>query len=197
MLKVGITGGIGSGKSTVCQVFETLGIPVFYADQASKYLLENEPSLRQAIIQLFGADAYKGKSLNRAYIAQTVFNDQEKLQQLNAISHPATIAYGESWMKQQNSPYVLKEAALFFESGSNKTMDKMIGVAAPLALRIQRTIERDKTDQDAVIERISKQMEQEEKMSRCDFVIINDEQQSIVKQVLNIHQELLRLEKRY
>jgi len=192
MLKVGITGGIGSGKSTVCQVFETLGIPVFYADDAAKYLMQHDEKIKQQMIALFGQEAYKGNQLNREHISALVFNNKEKLAQLNAITHPAVIAYGEAWMQKQKSAYTLKEAALFFESGSNKNMDVMIGVTAPLHLRIQRTMKRDKISEAAVMERISKQMNEEEKMSLCDDVIINDDKTSVIEQVLTIHQKLVQ-----
>lgn len=190
MLKAGITGGIGSGKSTVCQVFETLGIPVFYADDAAKHLMQNDEQIRQQIIALFGQEAYHNKELNRKYISKIVFNDKGKLAQLNAITHPAVIAFGEEWMKKQNSAYTLKEAALFFESGSNKNMDLMIGVSAPLHLRIQRTMKRDQISEAAVMERISKQMNEEEKMKSCDYIIINDDRTSVIQQVLDLHHKL-------
>lgn len=190
MLKAGITGGIGSGKSTVCQVFETLGIPVFYADDAAKYLMQNDATLKQKIIALLGNDAYNNGKLNRNYISNIVFNDKEKLSQLNALTHPAVIAYGEQWMNRQNSSYTLKEAALFFESGSYRNMDIMIGVYAPLQLRISRTMQRDNISEDAVMERISKQMNEEEKMKRCDYVIVNDDKASVIQQVLDLHHKL-------
>jgi dephospho-CoA kinase len=195
MLSVGITGGIGSGKSTVCQVFETLGIPVLYADNIAKQLMENDDSLKVAISNLLGAEAYTGKQLNKTYIANIVFHDKNKLAQLNAITHPAVIAYGEDWMKCQKTAYVLKEAALFFESGSNKNMDVMIGVSAPLHLRIERTMHRDAISKEDVMVRISKQMDDAAKMKLCDYVIINDEKTSIIDQVIAIHNKLVQRNK--
>lgn len=192
MLKVGITGGIGAGKSTVCRVFETLGIPVFYADDAAKFLMNNDAGLRQQIIQAFGEKTYENNKLNRTYLAQQVFFNPEKLAQLNALTHPAVISYGEAWMKQQQTPYVLKEAALFFESGSYKSMDLMIGVSAPLPLRIRRTMQRERIRETQVLERISKQMDDAEKMKRCDYIIVNDDAHSVMDQVLELHQILLR-----
>jgi dephospho-CoA kinase len=192
MLKVGITGGIGSGKSTICQVFETLGIPVLYADNIAKALMMSDPNLRQNIIKLLGEDAYQNNQLNRTFISNIVFKDKEKLAQLNAIIHPVVIAYGEDWMNGQNSSYAIKEAALFFETGSNKKVDVMIGVSAPLQLRIQRTMQREHITEKDVLERISKQMNEEQKMALCDYVIVNDEKNSIIEQVLELHQTLLR-----
>lgn len=192
MLKVGITGGIGSGKSTVCQVFQTLGIPVLYADGIAKKLMESDPLLRLQIIKLFGMEAYDKNGLNRKLISKLVFDDKEKLAQLNAITHPAVIAYGEDWMNsQKNVPYALKEAALFFETGSDKKMDVMIGVYAPLSVRIQRTMLRDHINEEAVLARMAQQMDEEEKMSRCHYIIHNNEKESIIDQVLKIHQQLI------
>lgn len=192
MLKVGITGGIGSGKSTVCQVFETLGIPVFYADQAARYLMEHDAALIDSIKLLFGNEAYKGSKLDRERIATIVFQKPGILEQLNAIVHPATLRYGKQWMEAQKSPYAIKEAAIFFESGSYKDMDVMIGVHAPQTLRIFRTMQRDGITQEKVLERMSNQMDDDEKMKRCDHVIINDDHTAILPQVLNIHELLLQ-----
>ncbi|MBL7713265.1 MAG: dephospho-CoA kinase [Chitinophagaceae bacterium] len=191
MLKVGITGGIGAGKSTVCRVFETLGIPVFYADDAAKFLMNTDAGLRQQLIQAFGEKTYDNKRLNRAWLARQVFGNPEKLAQLNALTHPAVIRYGEAWIDRQQTPYVLKEAALFFESGSYKSMDLMIGVSAPLPLRIRRTMQREHISEAQVLERVSKQMDDAAKMSRCDYVILNDDLHSVIDQVLDLHRELL------
>lgn len=191
MLKVGITGGIGSGKTMVCQVFETLGIPVLYADSLARKLMENDPELIARISRLFGPEAYLNGKLNRTFIGSIVFADQEKLAQLNALTHPAVINYGAQWLQQQKSPYAIKEAALFFESGSHMGIDFMIGVAAPLELRIERTIKRDHISREAVLDRMSKQMDQEQKMSLCDAVILNDERHSLVEQVYTLHLSLL------
>jgi dephospho-CoA kinase len=192
MLKVGITGGIGSGKTTVCQVFETLGIPVFYADRAAKYLMENDAMLVDNIKLLFGAGVYQGGKIDREKVSSIVFNKPDILERLNAIIHPATIRYGQQWMLKQTAPYAIKEAAIFFESGSYKDMDIMIGVSAPQTLRIWRTIGRDQITQEKVLERISNQMDEEEKMKRCDFVVINDDKTAILPQVLQLHKELLQ-----
>lgn len=192
MLKVGITGGIGSGKSTVCQVFETLGIPVLYADQAARYLMENDAMLIDGIKMLFGTHIYQGGVLNREEVSSIVFRRPDILNELNKLVHPAVLRYGQQWMQKQTSPYVLKEAAIFFESGSYKEMDVMIGVSAPQKLRILRTVERDKTTQEKVLGRMSHQMDDEEKMKLCDHIIINDDVTPIIPQVLKIHDMLLK-----
>lgn len=195
MLKVGLTGGIGSGKSTVSQVFEVLGIPVYYADQAAKDLMNRQGELMDAVKELFGAGIYQNNKLDRKKLAGIVFNDKEKLAALNGIVHPATIADGEKWMAAQNSPYAIKEAAILFESGTHTQLDKVIGVFAPEELRISRVMNRDKVSREEVLSRMEKQMNEEDKMKRCDFVILNNEHDSIIEQVLTLHQKLLQLAK--
>jgi dephospho-CoA kinase len=191
MLKVGITGGIGSGKSIVCQVFTTLGIPVFRADDAARYLLGNDPTVITRVKALLGNDVYANGLPDRAAIAKMVFNSPDKLNGLNAIMHPATIAYGLQWMAAQQAPYVIKEAAIFFESGSNMDMDVMIGVYAPQELRIQRAMQRTGTTMPDIQSRIAQQMNEDEKMGRCNYVIINDDATAVLPQVLGIHRLLL------
>lgn len=192
MLRVGITGGIGSGKSTVCRIFEILGVPVYYADEAARRLM-NENPLRNQIIANFGEAAYVGEELNRTWMATQVFNNPEKLALLNSLVHPVTIADADEWMKKQHSPYTLKEAALLFESGSYQYLDYIIGVSAPVELRIARTTTRDQKSADEVRKRIDRQMDEDEKMNRCDFVLINDEKHLLIPQVIALHQQLLLL----
>ncbi len=191
MLRVGITGGMGSGKSTVARMFGILGIPVYFADDEAKNLMNSDPDVKQAIISLFGSEAYIQNQLNRKYISSVVFAAPEKLQALNTIVHPAVIAHGEKWLHHQTTPYALKEAALLFESGSNRQLDLVIGVWCPVALRIERVMERDQTGREDVIARMQKQMPEEEKMKLCDFIITNDEKEAIIPQVLNLHRVLL------
>jgi len=191
MLKVGITGGIGSGKSVVCRVFATLGIPVFNADDASRYLLDSDVSLQASVKALLGNDTFTNGKLDRARIASIVFNDPSKLTALNELIHPATIRYGEEWMAGQNAPYAIKEAAIFFESGSYKAMDVMVGISAPLELRITRAMQRTGSSRQQMLDRIARQMDEDEKMKRCEYVIVNDGEQAIIPQVLQLHQALL------
>src|ERR1700741_3732562 len=143
MLRVGLTGGIGSGKTTVARIFETLGIPVYYADDASKRLLNENKELKSLIIQHFGTDSYKNDTLDRKYLASIVFNDKEKLELLNSLTHPATIKDAEEWMIRQVAPYAIKEAALLFESGAAEKLDYVIGVYAPQHIRVKRVMDRD------------------------------------------------------
>jgi len=192
MLKIGLTGGIGSGKSTVAKVFETLGIPVYYADDRAKSIMNEDGPLRQQIIHHFGEASYANEQLNRAYIAAQVFNNSEKLSLLNSIVHPVTIADAEKWMLQQRTPYAIKEAALIFEANADKQLDHVIGVTAPFDLRLKRVMERDGISPEKVQERMDKQMDEAEKMKRCDFIIYNDEKQLLIPQVLELHEKLIQ-----
>ncbi len=191
MLKIGITGGIGSGKSTVAKAFEMLGMPVYYADVASKKIMNEDASIKQHIIELFGNQAYKNEQLNRYFIAEVVFNNPEKLEQLNAIVHPATIKAADIWMQLQTTPYALKEAALIFESGAQEFLDYVIGVYTPKPLRIQRVMQRDACTRDEVLARMNRQMDDEIKMKLCDYVINNNEQELVLPQVIELHEKLL------
>jgi dephospho-CoA kinase len=193
MLKIGITGGIGSGKTVVAKVFETLGIPVYYSDDAAKRLMNEDETLKEEIRSQFGEESYIDGKLNRAFIASVVFSNPDKLALLNSIVHPVTIADAHQWMLQQTTPYAIKEAALIFESGSNKELDKVIGVYAPAPLRILRAMQRDHSDREEVLARMKRQMNEEEKMRLCDYVITNDEQTMILPQILELHQKFLKL----
>ena len=193
-LKIGITGGIGSGKTTVCRIFETLGIPVYYADDRAKALMVENADLIKNIKNVFGEEAYlPDGALNRAFIANIAFHNPLKLNELNALVHPAVWQDGEQWHNAQtDAPYTLKEAALTFESGGNLFLDKIITVVAPVEIRIERVILRGggtmtRADVEA---RIAKQLPDEEKIKQSDFVIWNDGTQLLMPQVLKIHNQL-------
>ncbi len=192
MIKVGLTGGIGSGKSAVAKIFETLGIPVYYADDAAKKVMHENLSLREAMVQHFGEEAYTNGQLNRKYISGIVFENPGKLLLLNSLVHPLTIADADAWISQQTSPYIIKEAALIFESDAWKHLDEVIGVSAPYELRLKRAMDRDGISAAQVQARMKKQMDEDEKMSRCDHLIINDEQQLLIPQVIALHELLLK-----
>lgn len=193
MLKIGLTGGIGSGKSTVAKIFEVLGIPVLYADDVAKELMNNDEALKQAIKDNFGEAAYIDGLLDRKYLSKQVFGNTEKLELLNSLVHPVTVAYATTWMSKQNAAYCIKEAAILFESGSHIGLDFVVGVTAPEELRIKRIIARDQVTEAEVLQRMSRQMNDEEKMKRCDFVIYNDEEQFLTTQVLEVHKKILKL----
>jgi len=195
MIKVGLTGGIGSGKTTVAKLFETLGIPVYYADDRAKHLMNTDELLKASIIQNFGNDAYKNGELDRKYIAGIVFNNKEKLELLNSLTHPITIRDADEWMKQQTTPYTIKEAALLFESGAAEQLDYIIGVYAPQHIRVKRVVKRDNLPVEDVMKRISRQIDEEMKMKLCDFVITNNDQQLVIPQVLELHEKFLALSK--
>ncbi len=187
MLKVGLTGGIGSGKTTVSKIFQLLGIPVFDADTHAKFIMNNNVEIKTALIKEFGADIFLNDELNRKKLAEIVFNDEKKLNKLNSIIHPHTIQASEEWAKQQHSKYVIKEAALLFESGSNKELDDVIGVIAPKDLRIERVVQRDQTTKKEVELRMAKQQDDDATKKLCDYLIINDDEHLVIPQVLELH----------
>ncbi|MEP6746387.1 MAG: dephospho-CoA kinase [Bacteroidota bacterium] len=192
-IRVGITGGMGSGKSIVSAIFETLGIPVYQADDAAKRLMNEDEKVKEQLIACFGDVVYVKGALNRSHLAAEVFNDTEKLTLLNSIVHPATIIDGEKWMQQQISPYAIKEAAIIFESGSQKYLDYIIGVYAPVTLRIYRSMKRSNLSREEVTARMNQQMDDAIKMKLCDIVITNDEQQALIPQVLKVHQTIIEM----
>ncbi len=194
-LRVGVTGGIGSGKTTVCRIFESLGVPVYYADDRAKAIMTENKTVVKKITELFGSQAYLADgTLNRSFIAGIVFHDKKMLESLNAIVHPAVFEEGERWNEEQTgAPYTIKEAALLFESGGYKKLDKVITVFAPQELRIGRVMKRDGVSEEAVLARIKNQMADEEKIKLADFVIYNDGKHSLVQQIWQIHQQISSL----
>ncbi|MER3498135.1 MAG: dephospho-CoA kinase [Chitinophagaceae bacterium] len=193
MLRIGLTGGIGSGKTTVAKIFELLGVPVYYADEAAKRLMKENKEIKTAIKKTFGEEAYLNDELNRSYLAKKVFNDVYQLELLNTIIHPLTIKDAAEWMQKQSAPYVIKEAAIFFESGSAENIDYIIGVYAPQALRIQRAMKRDNVSREEVLKRMSRQIDEAIKLKLCNFLLKNDEQELLIPQVLELHQKFLSL----
>lgn len=192
MIKIGITGGIGSGKSTVSQIFSVLGIPVYIADKESKRLTNTSPIIKEKLIDLFGEILYPNNELNKALLASHIFNDRQKLEQVNNIIHPEVEKDFRQWADVQKEiyPIIAKEAAILFESGFNRFVDKVIMVYTPLEMRIERTMVRDKITREKVLERIANQMPDEEKVKLADFVILNDGSSSLIQQTLNILKRL-------
>jgi dephospho-CoA kinase len=191
MLKIGLTGGIGSGKTTVAKVFEVLGIPVYYADDAAKQLMNTNKELQQQLIARFGTETYTNGELNRKHLASLVFGNKEQTELLNSIVHPVTIADAEQWFARQQSPYVVKEAALLFESGAASGLDFVIGVTAPETIRLKRVMDRDGLSAEEIKKRMSNQLDDSMKMRLCDFVIQNNEQEMVLPQVLQLHTQFL------
>ena len=190
MLRVGLTGGIGSGKTTVARIFESLGIPVFYADEAAKRLMTEDPKLSEAIKEKFGPSAYLDGKLNRTFIAELIFSEPEKLAWLNQLIHPATINAANRWFEEQTAPYAIREAALLFESGADKGLDYVIGITAPELLRIERVIKRDGISSDAIKQRMANQLDEENRESRCNFILHNDNSMPLLTQVLELDKQL-------
>jgi len=195
MFIAGITGGIGSGKSTIAEIFHVLGIPVYDADRAAKRMMQEDEELKKQIINLFGESSYLNGKLNTAYLSSVVFENPDQLDKLNKIIHPATIEDAKKWFSQQHAPYVIKEAALLFESGSVKDLDFVIGIFAPQTLRIKRVMNRNNMTADDVKNRMKKQIDEQIKMRLCDAVINNDDTQLVIPQVLTLHEKLLEKSK--
>ena len=194
MLKVGLTGGIGSGKTTVCNLFEKLGIPVYYADERARYLMNYDPELKTQIKVLLGHEAYyKNGRLNRAYVAYKIFNDSGLLQKVNALVHPVVHKDSEDWYTSYSeAPFSIYEAALIYESNNQHRFDKIIVVTAPEEIRIQRVMHRDGVARDKVLERINNQLPQEEKDKRADFLINNDGTSSLHIQVKELYDTICK-----
>lgn len=190
MKTIGLTGGIGSGKSSVARIFSSLGVPVFYADASGKKVLESDTEVVNAVTKLIGEQAYENGAANRAHIASIVFNDQSKLEALNAIIHPAVGRDFLQWKSQQKATYCLREAAILFESGSHKDCDAVICVSAAKDIRVKRVIDRDGVSSAEVEARMAKQMPQAEKEKLADFVIQNNGNESLISQVIKIHMAL-------
>lgn len=195
MLRIGITGGIGSGKSTVTRIFNLLDIPVFISDIESKILLDYDDKIRQKVVDSFGPDILSETGfVDRKKLATLVFSAPDKLQTLNAIMHPSVEQAFLLWANnQKNVPYVLKESAILFESGLHKHMDKNIVVVAPDLLRIKRVMQRDGLSLDEVQKRLNNQMPQSEKQNLANFVIENAEDSMLIPQVIAIHEQILSL----
>jgi len=193
MKAVGITGGIGSGKSLIARIFGCLGIPLYNADNRARWLSDHDPAIRDAVTDLLGKEAYSATGMNRAWVASQVFDNQGKLEYLNAIIHPVVGADFGKWMKAQQAEYVLKEAALIFESGSFRQLDLVINVSAPVEIRLSRTLKRDEHRKREEVEKIiARQMTDEERRKRSDFDILNDNTTLVIPQVLTIHQAILQ-----
>ena len=199
MIKVGITGGIGSGKTTVCRVFELLGVPVFYADNVAKTIMQTDSQLKNEILNTFGQESYLvDGQLNRPYISSIVFKDQSQLNKLNALVHPAVFRAFDRWIAEQKDvPYILKEAALLYESESYKMCDLSILVISPESTRISRIKARDHISEEEIMLRMKRQFSDEQKMKLANHILINDENRLLIPQILDLHLQFLKISRNY
>ncbi len=193
-LKIGLTGGIGSGKSTVCRLLAQVGVPSYGSDEHARRLMQHSAPLKEAIVAHFGAACYlPSGELNRPHLAAQLFGDGEQLALLNSLVHPAVQADFAQWAAQSTAPYVVEESAILFESGAAERMDRVVVVTAPEALRLQRTVQRDATSEEAVRARMARQMSEEERVSRAHYLLRADDTELLIPQVLELHQTLLTL----
>ena len=192
MKRIGLTGGIGSGKTTVARIFKMLDVPVYNSDEAGRRITEEDPEVKTKILNRFGPDVFdENGRLDRGKLAKVVFQDPQALNDLNEIIHPAVAADFQIWCEQQTSPYVLKEAAIVFEQGLDKQLDGVIVVEAPDALRMKRVMKRNDMSEEEVLQRMKQQWSQEDLVHRADWVIHNDEQQLLIPQVLDVYSRII------
>ncbi len=193
MLVIGLTGGIGSGKSTVAKMFEALGIPVYYADDEAKALMHRSKIIKRKLKKKFGAEVYQNNRLNRAYLASKIFNDKEALAYVSSVVHPKVAQHFKRWIQKQTAPYILQENAILFENSSYKNFDKIITVTAPLETKINRVIKRDNTNKEQVLSRINNQLSDADKIKKSDFVITNTNLKETQEQVEEVHHKIILL----
>lgn len=191
IFRLGVTGGIGSGKSTVCKIFKVLGIPVFSADDEARIIMDNNKMIRAELKNIIGTDLYASGELDRSKMASIIFNDDNLLNKVNSLVHPLVFDRYDDWCRQQDADYVIFEAAILFESGADKHVDRILAVTAPREERIKRVMERNKMSREQVMERISKQMEEDEMIKRSDYRVNNSDDSMIIKKVLDIHRDIL------
>jgi len=190
-MKLGITGGIGSGKTSVCKVFNVLGIPVFSADPEARKIMDNDRNIKREINEIVGKNIYPGGQLNRMELASLIFNNRDILEKVNSLVHPIVFEHFNRWAEKQTTPYVIMEAAILFESGASKLVDRVATIVAPVEERISRVTRRNKLNRDQVMERINNQMTDEERIKMSDYVINNSENDMIIPVILRINEDLL------
>ena len=194
MLKIGITGGIGSGKSTIVRFFELKGIPVFIADTEAKILMDTSSEIRRRFISVFGDDIYRPNlTLNRKKLAEQIFTIPSRMDFVNSVIHPEVRRQFEGWLRKQTSPYIIYEAAILFETGYYKSIDYTILVTAPVGMRIERVMKRDNISRKKVEERISNQWSDEKKTELADYIIKNDNRELLLPQLNNLHEKFLEI----
>jgi dephospho-CoA kinase len=190
-MKIGVTGGIGSGKSTVCRIFNILGIPVFSADDEAKKIMNSDEEVIEMVRKIAGKDVYSSGTLNRSELASIIFNDKMLLQEINQTVHPHVYSNFKAWAGSVSAPYVVMESALLFESNATGLVDKIVTVTAPVEERVERVVRGNNLTREQVVDRIKNQMDDEEKIRLSDYVIYNSERDMIIPAVLKIHQEIL------
>jgi len=195
VIKLGVTGGIGSGKTSVCKVFSLLGIPVFSADEEAKEVMEVDAGIISKLNAIAGKDLYAGGTLDRAELAKLIFNNRFMLEEVNSVVHPAVFSKFHEWVKERQAPYVIMEAAILFESGGSKMVDRIVTVTAPVEERIARVISRSNIAKEKVMERIKNQTSDSDKIKQSDYIIDNSENKMIIPAILNIHNDILKLVK--
>ncbi len=194
--RLGITGGIGSGKTTVCRIFRVLGVPVFFADSEARQLMNTDPGIRQEINAIAGKDIYSAGELDRKELAGLIFNRPELLQRVNAVVHPAVLRIFDQWAVESEAPYVIMEAAILFEARADLLVDRVATISAPIEERIIRVMGRNELSRDEVMERIKNQMEDVEREEQSYYVINNADNEMIIPEILKIHEDMLRLAER-
>lgn len=194
--RLGVTGGIGSGKTTVCRIFRVLGIPVFVADTVAREIMDNDPEVRSAINLIIGKDLYSAGTLDRKELARLIFNRPELLRKVNATVHPTVLQRFDLWAATSEMPYVIMEAAILFEAGADSFVDRVVTISAPVEERISRVMGRNELSREEVIRRINNQLEDEEREEQSYYVINNSDNEMIIPEILKIHEDMLRLSER-
>ena len=192
MIRLGVTGGIGSGKTSVCNVFGVLGIPVFSADAEAKRVMEVDTGIILKLNAIAGRDLYTAGVLDRSALAKLIFNNRSMLEKVNSVVHPAVFSRFNEWAKKQSAPYIIMEAAILFESGGWKMVDRIVAVTAPVDERIARVVRRSNITKEEVMERMQNQTSDIDKIKRSDYVVDNSENEMIIPAILNIHSDILK-----
>jgi len=190
--KIGVTGGIGSGKTTVCRVFNVLGVPVFSADAEARDVMDIDTGIMLRINTIAGKNLYENGSLDRTELARLIFNNERLLEKVNALVHPIVFSRFREWEKKQDAPYVVMEAAILFESGAYKIVDRILTVVAPMEERVNRVIHRSNLTREQVMERMRNQMDDNQRIERSDYVINNSENDMIIPEILRIHEDIMK-----
>jgi dephospho-CoA kinase len=190
-MKLGVTGGIGSGKTSVCKVFAVLGVPVFSADRAAREIIDGNEYIREAINAIAGKDLYINGSLDRMALATLIFNNSKLLEKVNSLVHPVVFEHFQVWMNEQSSPYVIMEAAILFESGASRLVDRIATIIAPVEERLNRVMIRSRLSREQVLQRMKNQMDDETRIRLSDYIIYNSENDMIIPAILKIHEDIL------